>query len=38
MGIAAILVNCVDPFEQIGKTLLKEGTMWNQVNISQMVS
>ena len=28
----------MEPFEQIGNTLLTEGPMWNLVKIAQMVS
>ena len=38
MGMAAILFNCAEPFEQISKTLLKGGPMWNLVKIAQTVS
>ena len=38
MGMAAILYNCTEPVEQIGSTLLTEGSMCNLVKIAQMVS
>ena len=34
MGMAAILFNGVEPFEQIGNTLSTEGPMWNMVKIA----
>ena len=36
MGIAAILFNGVEPFEQIINTLLTEGSIWNLVKIAQV--
>ena len=38
MDMAAILFNCVEPFEQTGNTLLTEGPIWNPVKIAQTVS
>ena len=38
MGMAAILFNCVEPFEQIGNALLTEGCMWNLLKNAQAVS
>ena len=38
MDMAAILISGAKPFEQIGKTLLTEGPMWNLVKIAQAVS
>ena len=38
MSIAAILFNCVEPFEQIGKTLFTEGPMRYLLKIIEMVS
>ena len=38
MGMAAILYNRVEPFEQIGNTLLTEGPMRILVKIVQTVS
>ena len=38
MGMAAILFNGTEPFEQIGNTLSTEGPMWNLVKIAQAVS
>ena len=38
MGMAAILFNFAEPFEQIGNTLLTEGPIWNLVKIAQVVS
>ena len=35
MGMAAILFNCVEPFEQISITLLIEGPMWNLAKIAK---
>ena len=37
MGMAAIFFDGVEPFEQIGNTLLTEGPMWNLVKIAQAV-
>ena len=37
MGMAAILFNCMAPYEQIGNTLLTEGPMWNLVKIAQFL-
>ena len=37
MGMAAILFDGAEPFEQIGNTLLTEGPMWNLVKIAQAV-
>ena len=34
MGMAAILFDGAEPFEQIGNTLLIEGPMWNLVKIA----
>ena len=33
MGMAAILLDSAEPFEQIGNTLLTEGSMWNLVKL-----
>ena len=38
MGMAAILFNGPESFEQIVKTLLTEDPMWNLVKIAQTVS
>ena len=38
MGIAAILLNGAEPFEQIVNIPLTEGPMWNPVKIGQTVS
>ena len=38
MGMAAILFNGVEPFEQIVKTPSAEGPMWNLAEIGQAVS
>ena len=38
MGMAAILFNGAEPFEQIGSTLSTEETMWNLVKSAQAVS
>ena len=38
MDMAAILFNGVEPFEQIGNTLLTEGPIWNLVKIAPAVS
>ena len=38
MGMAAILFNSAEPFEQNGKTLLTDGPMWNVVKLAQTVS
>ena len=38
MGMVAILFNFVEPFEQIGNTLLTEGPLWNLVKIAKAVS
>ena len=38
MGMAAILFNGAEPFEQIGNILSTEGHMWNQVKTVQAVS
>ena len=35
--MAAILLDGVEPFEQIGSTLLTEDPMWNLVKIDQAV-
>ena len=35
MGMAAILFDGAEPFEQIGNTLLTEGPLWNLVKITQ---
>ena len=37
MGMVAILFNGMELFEQIGKTLLTEGPMWNLVKTAQAV-
>ena len=37
MGIAAILFNSAEPFEQIDNTPLTEGPMWNLVKTGQAV-
>ena len=37
MGMAAILFDDVEPFEQIDKSLLTEGPVWNLVKIAQGV-
>ena len=34
MAMAAILFNIPEPFEEIGNTLLTEGSMWNLVKIA----
>ena len=38
MGMAAILFNNAEPFEQIDNTPSTEGPMWNLVKIGQAVS
>ena len=38
MGMAAILFNSAEPFEQIGNTLSTIGPMWNLVKIAEAVS
>ena len=38
MGIAAILFNGVEPFEQIANFPLTEGSMWNLVTTGLAVS
>ena len=38
MGMAAILLNGAEPFEQIGSTPLTESPMWNLVKSAQAVS
>ena len=38
MGMAAILFNDAEPFEQIGNTLSTDCPMWNLVRIAQVVS
>ena len=38
MGMAAVLFDGAEPFEQIGNILLTEGPMWNLVKIAQAVS
>ena len=38
MGMAAILFNRAEPFEQIVSTLSTKGPMWNRVKIAQTVS
>ena len=38
MGMAAIVFNGAEPFEQTVKTLSTEGPMWNLVKIAQSVS
>ena len=38
MGMADILLYGAEPFEQIGKTLLKEDPMWNLIEIAQALS
>ena len=38
MGMAAILYNCAELYEQIGNNLLTEGPMGNLVKISQTIS
>ena len=38
MGMAAILFNSAEPFEQIVNTLSTEGPTWNLVKIAQAVS
>ena len=35
MGMAAILFDSAEPFEQTGNTLLTEGPKWNLVKIAQ---
>ena len=35
MGMAAILLNGAEPFEQIVSTLSAEGPMWNLVKVAQ---
>ena len=37
MGMAAILFDGAEPFEQIGNILLTEGSMWNLVKIPLVV-
>ena len=37
MGMAAILVNGAEPFEQIVNNISTEGPMWNLVKIAQAV-
>ena len=37
MGMAAILLDGAEPFEQTGNTLLAEGPMWNLLKIAQAV-
>ena len=37
MGMAAILFDGMEPFEQIGNTRLTESPMWNLVKIAQAV-
>ena len=37
MGMAAILINDAEPFEQIVNTLSTESPMWNLVKIAQTV-
>ena len=38
MGMAAILFDGAEPFEQIGNTLMTEGPMWNLVKNAQAFS
>ena len=38
MGMAAILFNGLEPFEQIFSTLSTEGPLWNLVKIAHLVS
>ena len=38
MGLSAILLNGVDPFDQIVNILSTEGPMWNLVKTVQAVS
>ena len=38
MGMAAVLFNGAEPFEQIGNTLSTEGPMWYLVKIAHAVS
>ena len=38
MGMAAILFNGTEPFEQIVNTLSTEGPIWNLVKIAQAVA
>ena len=38
MGMATILFNGVEPFEQNGNILSTKGPMWNLVKIAQVVS
>ena len=38
MGIAAVLLNYAETFEQIVNTLMTEGPMWYVVKIAQTVS
>ena len=38
MGMAAILFDGAEPFEQTGKLHLTEGLMWNMVQIAQAFS
>ena len=38
MGIAAILFNGAEPFEQIGNTLSTEGSTWSLMKIAPAVS
>ena len=37
MGMAAVLFDGPEPFEQNGNTLLTEGPMWNRDKIAQAV-
>ena len=38
MGMATVLFNSAEPFEQIDNTPSTEGPMWNLVEIGQAVS
>ena len=38
MGMAAILFDGAEPFEEVGNIILIEGRMWNLVEIPQAVS
>ena len=37
MGMAAIFINGVEPFDQIVNILSTEGTMWNLMKIVQKI-
>ena len=38
LGMAAVLFNVAEPFEQIGHILSTEGPVWNLVKIGQVIS